>query len=177
MYISDELNKNLENQGHYFNKDSPLDRFTPAGPDHAQIAASAGIVDYIHKVHTYHFDETSNSRLVARRVHEMQRTHESKLLEPLLDYLSNKNGFRVLGSTSIDGRVPTVALDIKNRGKQIAKNLAQDGIMADCGTFYAVRLLEALGVDPNHGALRLSFVHYTNEQDVEKLIRSLDKNL
>ena len=177
MYISDELNKKLENQGHYFNEASPLDRFTPAGPDHAQIAASAGIVDYIHKVHTYHFDETSNSRLVAWRVHEMQRTHETKLLAPLLDYLRNKTDLRVLGSTSIDGRVPTVALDLKKRGKEIAKNLAQDGIMADCGNFYAVRLLEALGVDPNYGALRLSFVHYTSEQDVEKLIRSLDKNL
>ena len=177
MYISDELNKNLENQGHYFNEGSPLDRFTPAGPDHAQIAASAGIVDYIHKVHSYHFDETSNSRLVARRVHEMQRIHETKLLEPLLDYLRNRTDLRILGSNSVDGRVPTVALDLKERGKKIAKNLAQDGIMADCGDFYAVRLLEALGVDLNHGVLRLSFVHYTSEQDVENLIKSLAKNL
>jgi selenocysteine lyase/cysteine desulfurase len=177
MYISDELNKNLENQGHYFNEASPLARFTPAGPDHAQIAAAAGIVDYIHDVHTHHFDQRSNSRVVARRVHEMQRKHETKLLEPLLDYLRNRTDLRILGSNSVDGRVPTVALDIKERGKKIAKNLAQDGIMADCGDFYAVRLLEALGVDLNHGVLRLSFVHYTSEQDVENLIKSLAKNL
>ena len=30
------------------------------------------------------------------------------------------------------------------------------------GDFYAVRLLRALGVDPAHGVLRLSFVHYTH---------------
>ena len=177
MYISDELNKNLENQGHYFNAASPVKRFTPAGPDHAQIAASAGIVDYIHNLHQHHFGETSDSRLVSGRVHELQRKHESKLLDPLLDYLRPKTGLRVLGSTVIDGRVPTVALDVKERGKQIAVNLARDGIMTDCGDFYAVRLLEALGVDLNHGVLRLSFVHYTSEQDVENLIRSLDKNL
>jgi selenocysteine lyase/cysteine desulfurase len=107
----------------------------------------------------------------------MQRKHETKLLEPLLDYLRKRTDLRILGSNSVDGRVPTVALDIKERGKQIAKNLAQDGIMADCGDFYAVRLLEALGVDLNHGVLRLSFVHYTSEQDVENLIKSLAKNL
>jgi selenocysteine lyase/cysteine desulfurase len=32
-------------------------------------------------------------------------------------------------------------------------------------------------VDLNHGALRLSFVHYTSEQDIENLIKSLAKNL
>ena len=177
MYISDTLNKTLENQGHYFNKGSSEKRFTPAGPDHAQIAASAGIVDYIKIVHEHHFTDRPDPKLVTQRVHKMQRKHETKLLEPLLDYLRKKSGLSVLGSTSIKGRVPTVALDLKERGKQIAVNLANDGIMADCGDFYAVRLLEALGVNLKYGVLRLSFVHYTSEQDVEKLISSLDRNL
>jgi len=49
--------------------------------------------------------------------------------------------------------------------------------MVDSGDFYAVRLLEALGISINHGVLRLSFVHYTSEQDVEKLIAALDKHI
>ena len=84
---------------------------------------------------------------------------------------------RVLGSTSVEGRVPTVAIDVKDRGRQLAVNLGLDGILTDCGDFYAVRLLEALGVDTKHGVVRFSFVHYTNEQDVEKLICALHKYL
>ena len=34
--------------------------------------------------------------------------------------------------------------------------------------------LGALGIDPEHGVLRLSFVHYTRASEVERLIRALD---
>ena len=110
-------------------------------------------------------------------MHDLQRRHEAKLLRPLLKYLQNRDDLRVLGSTSVQGRVPTVAIDLKERGGHVATSLCKDGILVDCGDFYAVRLLEALGVNVKHGVLRLSFVHYTSEQDVEKLISSLDKNL
>ena len=177
MHISESLNRELENQGHYFNEGSPAKRFTPAGPDHAQIAASAGIVDYIHSLYEHHFNDRIDPKLVASRVHDMQRKHETKLLEPLLNFLKTKDDLRVLGSTSTKGRVPTVAIDLKQRGKKIAIELANDGILTDCGDFYAVRLLEALGVNLKYGVLRLSFVHYTSERDVEKLISSLDNYL
>ena len=54
MTINRELGMTLPNQGHYFNADSLYKRFTPAGPDHAQIAASAGIADYIDDVYSHH---------------------------------------------------------------------------------------------------------------------------
>ena len=50
-------------------------------------------------------------------------------------------------------------------------------IMAGAGDFYAVRPLKALGIDPEEGVVRLSFVHYTSENEVTKLINSLDKVL
>jgi selenocysteine lyase/cysteine desulfurase len=31
-----------------------------------------------------------------------------------------------------------------------------------------------MGVDPNRGALRLSFVHYTSQGDVDRVIAALD---
>ena len=107
----------------------------------------------------------------------MQRRHEEELLSRLLNYLNNRKDTRILGPITPDSRVPTVSLDIGDRSKKVAAKLAKDGIMADAGDFYAVRLLDALGVDLNYGVLRLSFVHYTSGEDVEKLIESLDKNL
>jgi selenocysteine lyase/cysteine desulfurase len=49
--------------------------------------------------------------------------------------------------------------------------------MAGGGTFYADRALAAQGVDLNHGVLRLSFVHYTSEEELDRLIRALDRVL
>ena len=60
---------------------------------------------------------------------------------------------------------------------EIAAGLASVGIMAASGHFYAVRLLEALGVDPAGGVVRLSFTHYTSQADIERLIEALDRLL
>ena len=177
MYLSEELNKNLTNQGHYFNESISIKRFTPAGPDHAQIASSAGIADYVKSLHNYHFGTTASLTQMASEVHDLQRRHESKLLSPLLNYLKSRTDIRVLGSTSIEERVPTIAIDVKTQGKQLAVNLGMDGILTDCGDFYAVRLLDALGVNLNCGVVRFSFVHYTSEEDIAKLINSLNKHL
>jgi len=42
------------------------------------------------------------------------------------------------------------------------------------GDFYANRALRAMGVDPDQGVLRLSFVHYTNQAEIDKLLNALD---
>ncbi|HWY23910.1 MAG TPA: aminotransferase class V-fold PLP-dependent enzyme, partial [Nevskia sp.] len=52
--------------------------------------------------------------------------------------------------------------------------LAKHGIMVAAGHFYAVRLLEAMGVDPQRGVLRLSFVHYNTAEEIERLISAMD---
>ena len=49
--------------------------------------------------------------------------------------------------------------------------------MASGGNFYGVRCLEGLGIDPDHGVLRTSFVHYTSPDEVTKLIEALDEVL
>ena len=49
--------------------------------------------------------------------------------------------------------------------------------MASGGHFYAYRLLEALGLNPGHGVLRVSFTHYTSPAEVQRLIEALDAEL
>ena len=52
--------------------------------------------------------------------------------------------------------------------------MAAHGIMADGGDFYAVRALQASGVDMEKGVFRMSFVHYTTKKEVQRLIEALD---
>jgi len=37
--------------------------------------------------------------------------------------------------------------------------------------------LKAMGVDPEHGVLRLSFVHYTSKGEIDKVLDALDQIL
>ena len=46
--------------------------------------------------------------------------------------------------------------------------------MAGDGDFYGGRIIEAMGERPEHGLLRLSFVHYTSESEITQLLSALD---
>ncbi|MDA7598561.1 aminotransferase class V-fold PLP-dependent enzyme [Alphaproteobacteria bacterium] len=180
MVIRRALADKLPNQAHFFNDGVRYKRFTPAGPDHAQIAACAGMADYIDAVHDHHFGANDNPAARGRAVAALQRRHEDKILAPLLDYLWARPDVRVLGNNQIGnagGRVPTVAIHAAKPAMQIATDLDAHGIMAGAGDFYAVRCLKAMGCDPDTGVLRLSFVHYTNQQEVTQLITALDATL
>ncbi|MBI1219339.1 MAG: aminotransferase class V-fold PLP-dependent enzyme [Rhodobacteraceae bacterium] len=177
MVIRRALGESLPNQGHYFNGDTLYKRFTPAGPDHAQIAASAGMADYIDVQAAHHGGGALDAREKGALVHDLMRAHEVRLLQPLLDYLSARNDVRLLGPRRAEDRAPTVAVVCDRPGEALAAALAPHGIMAGGGDFYAVRPLGAMGVDLVHGVLRMSFVHYTSAHEIAHLIRALDQVL
>ena len=174
MVVREALARQLPNQGHFFNSDYLTKRFTPAGPDHAQIAACAGMADYIDALYEAHFTAAAVPVKRAEAVHDLMRAHEQSLLQPVLDLLRAKNAVRLLGSDKAENRAPTVAIDLGVSARPMAKALAARGIMAGDGDFYANRALRAMGVDPNQGVLRLSFVHYTNQAEIDKLLNALD---
>jgi selenocysteine lyase/cysteine desulfurase len=168
----------LPNQAHYFNGDTLYKRFTPAGPDHAQIAACAGMADYVDALYAHHFPGGSgDARARNAAVHDLMRAQERGLTQPLLDYLAARNDLRLIGPRSAEGRAPTVAVALDREAEPVAAALAAHGIMAGGGNFYAVRPLSALGVDAARGVLRLSFVHYTSRHEVDRLIAALDQVL
>lgn len=179
MVIRRETGEKLPNQAHFFNGGVLYKRFTPAGPDHAQVAACAGIADYIDLLFAHHAGAACHATPPERNnaVHDLMRAHENRLLQPLLDYLGSRNDLRLLGPRQAASRAPTVAVALDRPAEPVAATLAGHGIMAGGGDFYAVRPLEAMGVDPARGVLRLSFVHYTSEAEVKKLITALDRVL
>jgi hypothetical protein len=122
----------LPNQAHYFHEPVRYKRLTPAGPDHAQVAAVNGIVDYIEALDAHHNGGSSEGTLkhhrtgtaivpnaaaaVGRRVHDMQRAHETSLSAPLLDFCAGRRGVRLLGeATASLRRVPTVSPSARAR--------------------------------------------------------------
>jgi selenocysteine lyase/cysteine desulfurase len=174
MVVRRALGERLPNQGHYFNAGTLHKRFTPAGPDHAQIAASAGMADYYDDLYTHHVGGNAGPAARAAAVHDLMRAQETALLQPLLDFVASKNSVRLLGPREAKGRMPTVAMLAAASAETLAADLAKRGIMAGGGDFYAVRCLKAQGIDPDQGVLRVSFVHYAAKEEVDRLIAALD---
>ncbi len=179
MVIRRDLGEALPAQCHFFNEGTLYKRFMPAGPDHAQIAACAGIADYWDGLYTHHFgaEDEAPARARARCVANLMQGHERKLLKPLLKYLRSKNSVRLIGPRVAANRAPTVAIEARRPGAEIAGDLAAHGINAAGGDFYALRALDALGVDPANRVLRMSFTHYTTRGEVDRLITALDEVL
>ncbi len=175
MVIRESWGMELPNQGHHFNADSLYKRFTPAGPDHAQVAACAGMADYLDAMSVHHGGGTGAA--AARLSHDLMRAHEVALLQPLLDHVTAKNSVRLIGPADAARRAPTVALALETNAEAVAAQLAPHGIMAGGGDFYAQRPLSAMGVDLNKGVLRVSFVHYTIKPEVDALMGALDQVL
>ncbi len=176
MVIREGLGFTLPNQGHYFNENSLEKRFTPAGPDHAQVAASAGMADYIDALCDHH-GGSGDAAARGAFAHDLMRDHEVALLQPLLDYARDKNSVRLLGPSDATQKAPTVAMHAQKSGLELATALAPLGVNAGGGDFYGVRCLQGMGIDPDHGVLRVSFVHYTNRAEVDKLIDALEQVL
>jgi selenocysteine lyase/cysteine desulfurase len=174
MVVRRALAERLPNQGHYFNAGYPSKRLVPAGPDHAQIAACAGMADYVDALHDHHFGAEADAGVRGARVRGLMAEQERRLIAPLMDWLRGRNDLRLIGPDRAEARVPTVAIDAGRPAEPLAAALAGHGIAAGGGHFYAVRLLEGLGIDPDRGVLRVSFVHYTHPDEVERLIGALD---
>jgi len=175
MYISSQMNAELPYQGHFFNALKPAARFTPAGPDHAQIAAVNGVMDYMDSVYTHHHGDAAPAADKAAAVRDRFRAHETALLQPLLDFLSAHPRIRLIGKQQAANRAPTVAFSVAGQSSaSLAVRLSDLGLGLGVGNFYAYRLVEALGYDPDDGVLRASFVHYTSPEEISRLIEALD---
>ena len=179
MYTSPRVLSAVSHQGHFFNSDKPTYRLTPAGPDHAAIAACAGIMDYYEAIYSHHFGGSDPSSLRERicRVFELFGEHEQTIMTPLVEYVASRADFRLIGSPSTDRtvRAPTIAFHSHSRpSREIYSSLINAGVSCGHGNFYAHRLVEALGLDTDDGVVRLSLVHYNTAEEVAKALNVLD---
>ena len=176
MVLREDFGMELPGQAHFFNQSVLYKRHTPAGPDHAQVAACAGMADYVDALAARH-GITGDAAARGRAVHDLMRAAEVAVIAPLLDYLAGRNDLRLLGPRRAQDRAPTVAVALDRAALPVAEALGRDGIACGGGDFYAVRPLAAMGISAERGVLRMSATHYTSAQEVARLIAALDRAL
>ncbi|NEQ52541.1 MAG: aminotransferase class V-fold PLP-dependent enzyme [Leptolyngbya sp. SIO3F4] len=174
MTIKKEIMEMLPNQGHFFNAYSARKKMLPAGPDHAQIAASVGIAQYLDAVYEHHFSETVDQAEKGRQLKKLFQGHEKRLLQSLLEWLRQRDDIQIVGPNDPALRAPTVSVVPQKKSiDEVCAVLADKKLMVGQGGFYSVRPLEGMNIPTDTGVLRLSFLHYTIEDEINQLIDGL----
>jgi cysteine desulfurase family protein (TIGR01976 family) len=181
LYVRAAVLDPLPNQGHFFNAQSPDKRLTPAGPQHGEIACASGIVDYLEAAYAHHFPEQQLDDVHQRTATMMALGHEHECTESnrILSLLRDKS-VRIIGedTAAVGQRAPTIAFTTdKWHPVAFANKLSEQQVAVGEGHFYAYRLMDALGIEPERGVVRLSLVHYTSAGDVDRLLNALDEHL
>lgn len=180
LYLKAELQAELPAQCHFFNRGDSRKRFDPAGPQHAEVAACLGVLEYFEDLHLHHCGESAAPTTAMAQLHTLFTAHEQQLAIPLLDYLDNSPKVRVLGKPHCkdNDRAPTIAFTPTHQtAAALAATVQTQGIAVECGNFYAHRLLQQVGIDPAAGVLRISLVHYNSKAEVERILSTLDAAL
>jgi cysteine desulfurase family protein (TIGR01976 family) len=100
------------------------------------------------------------------------RAHERELGRRFLDGLPDR--YRLHGPATMEGRVPTFSITDRERSPdELADELGTRGIATWPGNFYAVDVMERLGLP--QGTLRIGFVHYNSAEEVDRLLAVLEE--
>jgi cysteine desulfurase family protein (TIGR01976 family) len=98
--------------------------------------------------------------------------HERELGERFLAGLPD--GVRLHGIPSVDGRTPTFAITLESHAPDaVAAHLAERDIAVWSGNYYALEIMERLGLPD--GAVRIGFVHYNTVEEVDRLLKELGR--
>ncbi|WP_314926911.1 cysteine desulfurase-like protein [Aeromonas piscicola] len=101
------------------------------------------------------------------------RAHEQQLSAHLLVRLAERPWFTLHGINDSKGRTPTFAItSSRHTPTEMAEYLGQHQVCSWAGHFYALALVEQLGV--SEGVLRVGCMHYNTQAEIDRLFALLD---
>jgi cysteine desulfurase family protein (TIGR01976 family) len=148
--------------------DSAPERAETGTQNHEGIAGAAAAVDFLASLAP---GPTLRGRLDAafRQFHE----HGDALITQLWNGLGEIERVRLYGPPPGAARTPTIAFTINDVPSiEVAKNLAERGIFASHGDFYATTVVERLGLAPD-GLVRAGCACYTTAEEIDRLLAAV----
>ena len=140
----------------------PGHRFEAGTQSHEAIAGATAAIEYLR-------DLGGGSLDVAFDAIE---EHETQLSARFLSGLPD--GVELYGIPTPEGRTPTFCFNVEGRApREVAELLADQDLYVWDGNYYALEPMRALGLDDTGGAVRAGFLHYTTEEEVDRLLEAL----
>ena len=135
------------------------------------LAGVAATVDYLAGLGT---GMTRRERIVAAM--EAIGEHEAQLVDRFVAGIEAIPGVTLYGPGADPAvRVPTFSIGIEGISAVVAQRaLGAEGIFTWAGHYYAVAVMERLGVLDSGGLLRIGFVHYNTADEVDRVIAALE---
>lgn len=100
--------------------------------------------------------------------------HEQTLGRRFLDGIRGMNHVTLYGPPTIDQRVTTFAVAVDGmHPDQVAARMADRGIYVWSGHYYAVNVMDRLGVLDDGGLVRIGFCHYNTVDEVDRALEVL----
>ena len=101
--------------------------------------------------------------------------HERSLSERFLAGVVSLPGVRVYGVPAPDRRrVATFAIGVEGHGSEaVAAQVVRAGVYVWSGHYYAVNVMDRLGVLDTGGLVRIGFVHYNTATEVDRALEAL----
>jgi selenocysteine lyase/cysteine desulfurase len=167
-------------------------RWETGTQNHEGLAGLVGVIDYLAllgREQASHYRDAFKVDAAGRPYSARQRElrlamqaivdYERALSAQLLAGLREIKDVQVYGITNPQGfthRVPTVACNIRGHTpRELAEYLAGHGIFAWDGNYYALGIMERLGLEEHGGALRLGMVHYNTPEEINRVLDALER--
>jgi selenocysteine lyase/cysteine desulfurase len=109
---------------------------------------------------------------------EAIKEYERTLSTRLISGLQQIKGLKIWGITDparYDRRVPTVSFTLEgHHPREVAEYLGKRGIFVWDGNYYALAVMERLGLEPKGGMVRVGAVHYSTADEIDRLLNDLE---
>ncbi len=158
--------------------DEVPDRWETGTQNHEGYAGFVAAVDYLADLGRTHGSPQGTRRRDALAAgFEAIGAHEADLSRRFLDGAAGIAGVRLYGiddPSRVDERTPTFAVRVGEQHPfETAKVLGERGIFVWDGHYYALELMERLGLQETGGAVRIGFCHYNTEAEVDRVLAEL----
>jgi cysteine desulfurase family protein (TIGR01976 family) len=164
----------------------PPDKFETGTQSFESIAGVLGAIEYFAKIGT-HFGEEfaapyqaqgfSGRRLELKQGMAAIEAYELGLNQALLEGLCSIPGLHIWGITEperMHQRVPTFSFSLENwHPHAVAEALDHSNIYVWDGNFYALAVVERLGLESKGGIVRVGLTHYNTVHEIQHLITAL----
>ncbi|MDP9344097.1 MAG: cysteine desulfurase-like protein [Actinomycetota bacterium] len=155
------------------------ERWETGTQNHEALAGMTAAVDYLADVGE-RFGRPAGDDRRARVVAGMEaiRFHEAELSGRFLEAVAGIDGVRLWGiadPTRVAERTPTFAVRVGGQHpRHTSEELARRGVWVWDGNYFALEIMERLGLQQTGGTVRIGFCHYNTGDEVDRVLAELD---
>jgi cysteine desulfurase family protein (TIGR01976 family) len=149
--------------------DKPPGKWETGTQSFESLAGVAAAIDYLASLGE---DGNLRERLVS--AFDAIGAYEQSLSGRFLEGIGAMDRVTLYGISTAEGRTPTFAIDIDGvSSAEVARRLGDRGIFVWSGDYYAVEVMDRLGVADAGGLVRIGFVHYNTADEVDRVLNAL----